>query len=163
MPDVGDFAVTATRGWVARGIRVVTRSPVNHAVIHVGDGRIVQGNPNGANDGTVDDYPDAIWSTGKLNGGQVAADWAITHLGTPYSWLDCAEIAWVDLRMRIPRWLRWIFPVPRLLRRDLKSTDHLMCSALVAAAFTAAGVDLFRDGRPEGAVSPGDLYDLIKP
>lgn len=165
LPRKGDFGVVKTNGWAGRLIRFGTRSSVNHAVLVIDDmGAIVQGDPHGAAGGNVTDYPVAIWSTELLTPQErddIAA-YGLRHMGVPYSWLDCAEIGWVDTRMRLPSWLRWLFPVPFPLRRDLARDNRLMCSALVDSAYSAAGVHLFNDGRPFGGVSPGDLLDVIE-
>lgn len=152
-PPEGDFAVVATGGWAAKVIRWVTRSPVNHAVLSVGQGMIVEGDPKGAQLSHFTKYPHAIWANWPLTSrarDQIGT-WGRRHVGVPYSWVDDAEIGMVDTFHWAPRWMR----------RRLRSTRTLMCSQLVDAAYQAAGVQLFTDGRPAGGVSPGDLYDLI--
>jgi len=156
MPDLGAFGVVRTNGWPAWGIRLVTRSTVNHAFVHVGGGRIVEARPGGATYGTVAAYPDAVWSHLPLTskqGADVAAA-AESLIGTPYSWVDCAAIGLADT-------LGW--HVPEAVRRRLNRRDRLMCSQLVDTAYARAGVQLFNDGRVPGDVSPQDLLLLIRP
>lgn len=153
-PRLGDFGVVRTNGWAARLIRWATRSPVNHAVLCVGD-QLVEGDPHGARLGRLDAYGDrVIWAGWTLTDNQRTeiAAWGLSRVGTPYSWLDCVEIGLVDRFGWAPRWMR----------RRLRSDRTLMCSQLVTAAYDAAGVHLFDDGRPAGGVSPGDLYDLLE-
>jgi len=44
----GDFGVVATTGFVAWAIRVITRSPYNHAYGYIGGGMIMEAQPKGA-------------------------------------------------------------------------------------------------------------------
>jgi hypothetical protein len=94
-----------------------------------------------------------VWANWPLGDSQRAtiSRWGRAREGTPYSWLDCLEIGLVDRFGWAPGWMR----------RRLRSNQTLMCSQLVCAAYDAAGVHLFLDGRPFGGVSPGDLYQLI--
>lgn len=149
----GDFGVTETSGFGSWVIRVVTRSKYNHAFVVVGAGQCIEGEPGGARYNKLANYPHAVYSSLPLTGPQRAAivAWATAHLGTPYSWLDDLEIGLVDLFGWAPKWMR----------KRLASTSTLMCSQFVDAAYTAAGVPLFKDGRPAGGVSPGDLAKLI--
>lgn len=150
----GDFAVVNTGGsLVARLIRWATRSPVNHAFVYVGGGQIIEAEPNGAQLADVRKYPDAIWADVDLTQPERTGivSWARGHLGTPYSWVDDLEVGLVDV-------FGW---APKFMRDRLASTATLQCAQLVDAAYAAAGVQLFDDGRPCGGVSPGDLYHLI--
>ena len=152
----GDFAVVATRSRIGWLIRLVTRSQYNHAWVYLGDGRIVEAEGNGAVISALVDYDGypVLWSNMTLTEGQRAAIVAKARavVGTPYSWIDDACIA-----------LTAIFGVhvPASVRRRLGSTDHLQCAQLVDTCYAAAGVQLFTDGRLPGAVSPGDLADVI--
>jgi uncharacterized protein YycO len=153
-PKLGDYGVVATGGFWPRVIRLVTRSSVNHAVLYIGSGQIVEGEPDGARIVDWREYGDAVrWSSVQLTRPQreAIAAWGRKHEGTPYNWIDDLAIGLVDV-------FGW---APKFLRDRLKSTDRLMCSQLVDAAYDAAGVDLFTDGRPVGGVSPGDLAELL--
>lgn len=156
-PAAGWIGVTPASGFVPWCIRLITRSPhAAHAFIATGNGtQVVEGEPEGARYGDASGYPDVTWLVGLAAGmtpqqRATVVAWAVAHLGTPYSWIDDAEIGFTRLFGWAPRWMR----------RRLRSTRTLMCSQLCDAAYLAAGVDLFADGRPAGAVSPGDLYRL---
>ena len=154
MVDLGAFGVVKTGGWVARAIRVITRSTVNHAFVRVGDdGSIVEAEPKGAAHG-ADGYPAAIWSTGPLDDEQrtkVARE-ALRLVGTPYNFVDVAALGVAKiLHQRTPRWVA----------RRLSRPDRLQCAQLVDEAYLRAGIHLFDDGRLPGEVTPGDLLDLI--
>jgi uncharacterized protein YycO len=156
-PQAGDIGVTPSRGFVAWAIRAITGSPhAAHAFLATGDGtQIIEGDPHGARLNDAGHYRNVTWLT-NLSAGMADAQrelvvaWARAHLGTPYSWIDDAEIGLVRVFHWAPGWMR----------RRLRSDRTLMCSQLCDAAYHAAGVDLFTDGRPAGGVSPGDLWRL---
>jgi cell wall-associated NlpC family hydrolase len=154
--DRGDFATVATRGLMGRLIRLVTRSRVNHAMIYVGDGLVIEAQPSGAARTPMALYTghNLHWSALPLTDLErdhvVAA--AVAHLGAPYSWVDDACIA-------LARLLDVHVPGP--VRRRLAGKDHLMCSQLVDVCYSEAGIRLFTDNRLPGDVTPGDLDALI--
>jgi uncharacterized protein YycO len=157
MPVPGDFAVVATPGIMARLIRLVTRSTVNHAFMLVAPGRIIEAKPSGAQVVLLANYDGMpqTWSDMDLSPTVRAAivDHALDHLGDPYSWVDDACIGLADL-------FGW--HVPAAVRRRLARPDRLMCSQLVDVAYLEAGVHLWDDGRLPGDVAPSDLLLLIE-
>jgi len=155
-PQPGDFGVMATGGWGARLIQVVTHSPVNHAILYLGNGWCIEGRPEGAGPVRVDAYAGTYWSHMDLTDEQRESIVAHgrSHLGAPYSWLDDLAIGLAHIFGRA---------LPQFIRRRLSSRDRLMCSQLVDLSYLEAGVHLFDDGRLPGDVAPGDLYDLINP
>lgn len=74
---------------------------------------------------------------------------AVGMLGTPYSFAD--YFALFLLRLHLPS---------KRLRAYVKSSGHLICSALADRAAMLAGWKLFRDGRAEGDVTPEDIAEL---
>lgn len=162
MPLPGDFALTRIRGitgaFVAAGQALVgDAAPVQHAMVYVGDGQIVQAMPGGAELIRLEDASEPVaWSTGRvpLTGrereGITFAARAL--VGTPYSFLDYASIALAHFRVR-PAWVT----------DYVASTGHLICSQLVDEVYLRAGVHLFDDGRLPGDVTPGDLYRILHP
>jgi hypothetical protein len=157
VPRAGDIGVTPSSGFAAWVIRVATRSPhAAHAFLATGNGtQVIEGDPHGARYNDARHYRDVTWLT-NLSAGMTDAQraeavaWAVKHLYTPYSWVDDAEIGLVDVFHWAPGWMR----------RRLRSNRHMMCSQFCDADYHAVGRDLFRDGRPAGGVSPGDLYKL---
>lgn len=157
-PRIGDFGVVATGGTAARLIRWGTDSPVNHAFVYVGAGRIVEAEPDGAAVASASKYGDRpVWSDGVELGLNTTARLKIAHaaltlVGTPYSWLDIVAITLAQPRLgsheHVAAWIS-------------RHSSGLICSQLVDVAYQRAGVVLFDDGRLPGLVSPGDLYDLI--
>ena len=151
-PQLGDYMTVRTNGFPAWLIRTVTRSPVNHAAVYVGNEQVIEGRPSGAGYNVVTAYPAAFWSHIDLTDAQRESivEHAKSCIGIPYNWLDDLDIGLGKLfGMATPKWIE----------KRLSSTRTLMCSQLVDACYETAGADLFTDGRPVGAVSPGDLYD----
>ena len=158
-PMLATIGLVRGTGFMPWLIRLVTRSPYAHAFLWVGAG-IVEAEPSGAR-AVPQHYGDVYWCTAlsdRLLNAQrnLAVSWALAQTktrggkGTPYSFVDDAEIGFVSLFGWAPRWMR----------RRLASTRTLMCSQLCDAAYAAAGVQLFADGRPAGGVAPGDLWRL---
>lgn len=77
---------------------------------------------------------------------------ALARVGTPYSFIDYASLALLRLGIR-PGWLK----------RYVASDKREICSEMVDGIYLDAGVHLYDDGRPQGDVTPGDLWrDFIK-
>jgi cell wall-associated NlpC family hydrolase len=159
-PQPGDFAVVSVDGPAGFAIRLGEWlngrgfDQYEHAFVYVGDGRVVQAEPDGAADRSRTGHRLTIWSTGiaDLSDEQrvrvVAA--AVHYLGTPYSFLD--YLALFLRRLHVP------FPG---LRGYIASTGHMICSQLVDQCYRDAGVELFSDGRWPGYVTPADLAGLL--
>lgn len=129
-----------------------------HAFVFIGDGRIVEAEPDGARIADLTEY------TGKVvrvipapsaeigaKVAQVAVAYATTKV--PYSALDYGYIA---IRRRL-KFLSFLLP---WLKRLIATSNHMICSQLADAAADNAGWHLFADGRWIGDCTPGDL-DLL--
>lgn len=159
-PQPGDFALTKIRGVIGAVINagqylVGDGSPVQHALVYVGNGEIVQAMPGGAELIRLEDASEPVlWSTGRILLTPVERRLICLKarglVGTPYSFLDYASIALAHYRIR-PRWIRDF----------VADSGHLICSQLVDEAYLRAGVHLFDDGRIPGDVTPGDLWKLL--
>lgn len=156
MPRPGDFGVTATPGLVARLIRLVTHSTVNHAFVYVGDGLVIEAQMRaGMSFKSASRYPAVTWSNLPLTDTQRAAivAWSRWHLRVPYNYLDILAL-FLTLK------LGWV--APRWARRMVANPNRLICSEAVDLAYQAASVQLINDGRPPCDVTPGDLFDVIE-
>lgn len=159
-PQPGDFGLTRINGLGGRLIRAGQYlngdgyADYEHAFIVGPGGQVIEADPSGAR-AAADTYPDSetVYSSWPLTDRQrldiVAA--AYNFVGTPYSWLDYVSIALRRLGFR-PQWLR----------DYVASSKHLICSQLVDAAYTAAGVPLFTDGRWAGDVTPACLLHVLE-
>lgn len=162
--DVGLQRNNNLMGWLIRvgdGIWAhkhdVPAEPYNHALIYVGDGVAVQGEPGGANKTRIHKGSQIDWFrwVTPLTDGQrqdIAAA-AVSLVGTPYNWLDIAALTLRCVGWNVQRRsgkLTWV-------GRRIEDSKHLVCSALVDKALTVAGLHPFEDGRVFGEVTPGDL------
>lgn len=150
----GDYFVARTGGFVAKMIRLLTRSQHNHAGIIVDDaGTTIEAYPKvGAALGNVKlyrrvnisrlDLPEAIRADVVLE--------AYGLIGRRYGFLDIFCLALLQFGIR-----------PRLVRQRVARSGRLICSQLVDVAYLFAGVHLFSDGRQSQDVTPGDLAGLL--
>jgi uncharacterized protein YycO len=156
----GDFALTKIPGAVGFGIKVGQwlngdGAPVEHALVYVGNGQIVQAMPSKAELIPLEEAPEpVVWSTGKIlltdrTRAAIAAN-ARSLVGTPYSFADYGSLALARFHVR-PSWVTDF----------VADTGHMICSQLVDEAYLRAGVHLFDDGRIPGDVTPGDLWRLL--
>lgn len=144
------YGVTRTGGLGGWIIRVATRSSVNHAFV-VNGNTIIEADPKGLQYNHLSAYPDAILSD-PIDGPQAAAvwRWSVAHLGTPYGWRDILAIA-----LKVSR-----IPTPKWAMRRLASSDTLICSQAVTAAYAAAGIRL--GDKPPAFTTPGDLLHVLR-
>lgn len=159
-PMVGDFGLTKIRGLAGAFVSfgqwfVGDFAPVQHALVYVGNGMVVQAMPSGAELIRLSEASPVVkWSTGLVPLGdgerEVICREAKALVGTPYSFLDYVSIALERLGVR-PRWV---------LER-VASSGRLICSQLVCEAYRRAGVELF-PGEFPGDQTPGDLFRLLK-
>lgn len=161
-PLPGDFGVTSIKGSVgflislgewANGSRF---SHWDHAFVYVGEGLLVEAEPEGARLAGLDQYAGRpiAWSTGKVGltdeqrVSVVAA--ARSFIGVPYGIRDYIALFLWHFHLRLP----WA-------RRVMASRTSMICSELCDFAYQAAGVQLFADGREPGDVTPADLAALV--
>jgi hypothetical protein len=162
IPEPGDFEVVPMGGYGGKLIRVGQFlngsgfENYEHARLYIGDGKCVQAEPGGANIVDYDPNDRGMWSTGaiKLTNDQRAVittsgiEYARAHVG--YSETDYFALAARRLHLPIPG-----------LRDYVESSGHMICSQLVDKCYQNAKVQLFKDGRWNGYVTPGDLAELL--
>lgn len=165
-PAPGDFGLVRIPGgvgWLIRAGQWVysgTFRDLEHAFLYIGEGRIIEAMPGGAQFNLLSAYDgrEIVWSTGKLH------DWtdetaqranivetAHKYIGTPYSFLDYGAMAAHRLHVPAPG-----------LKRYIASTKHVLCSQLVDQCYADAGYQLFTDGRWPGYVAPSSLYEMLE-
>lgn len=160
-PQPGDFALTKISGFTGKAIAAAQwligdGSPVQHALLYVGNGYIVQAMPGGAEMIRLEDANEPVlWSTDliPLTAAQRMriVNEARELVDTPYSFADYLSIGLAHFHVR-PAWLR----------NYIADSGHMICSQLVDEAHKRAGVALFDDGRLPGDVTPGDLWKLLQ-
>jgi hypothetical protein len=184
-PKPGDFFVTRTSGplldrlaawfirwWTARknAQRVWKSSDVNHAGTFIGptadypEGAIVEA-VRRVRYNSVNAYPDAKWSTGRLPEHLTPTDaqrQAIVHaaalmVGDRYNTIDILAVGLAQPR------------ADGIVNSDTwwaKRLDHdgrEICSQAVDQQYLNAGISLFNDGRLPGLIAPQDLEALLLP
>ncbi len=172
MPEPGDICCTSVGGAGGFGIRLAEKlvggfSEYQHVFGYIGGMRIVEAEPKGCRIRRIRSFESAglsLWSTGKIELTPeerqkiVAAAIAATmpgpgHPDGPigYSWLDYVTVAAAKLHIPSKRLLAYV-----------KATGHKQCAQLWDGIYLAAGVHLFSDNRPEGAVDPADIAGVIE-
>jgi len=143
----------------------------DHVKVYVGDGKILQAEPGGAQIISQPVIPGELWSTGipslALSEEQQARVPALaeTYRGIGYSALDYQALA--AHRLHLPDLPVWPEPKPggghRLvtLQDFIGATGHQMCSQLADDFRLRLGSHLFDDNRWPGYVTPFDIGDLI--
>lgn len=183
-PQLADFGVVATHGnlrgrLIAGTIQYLTDGTRNHAILYVGNGEIIEGEPGGCRLSKLDRYnpDDIVWSTGRLPARIEAqltptARAAIARKGrglehTPYGYWDVALVALAQKRMGTvihPEVPISEQPWPwRQVLGYLADTGRMDCSHIVDVAYNLGGVKLYDDNRFPGMVSPADEYRLLTP
>jgi cell wall-associated NlpC family hydrolase len=160
-PRHGDFGLTKISGlagaFVSAGQWFVGDfAPVQHALVYIGNGMVVQAMPSGAEViPLAEARPVVKWSTGLIDLTEeerfnICVE-ALLLEHTPYSFLDYLSIALTRLGMH-----------SKLIRDRVQGSGHLICSQLVVEAYRRAGVELFGPDTFPGDYTPGDLWNLLK-
>lgn len=155
-PQPGDIGLVPIKGGVGLAIRLGQWlngsgfANYEHAFVFVGQGQIVEAEPDGARLANLDEYDGRTiaWLRCPAEHRQAVADAARSFIGRPYGFLDYAVIAAHH----------WHLPIPGL-RRVASSTSTIICSALAVAAARAGGWGLLGT-EPVGFVTPDDLDKL---
>jgi uncharacterized protein YycO len=149
--------IHSRRGFWGRLVQWGTRSHWNHAAVMVDPYHCLSAEPGGAVLRPITYYrhEEVVSSRFDLTPEQRTTIhlWALGHIDVEYNFGDfiLAGIASVTGRAT-PKWLRRIIATP----------DRMICSQLCDYAYQAAGIHLFDDARPEGAVIPADFGRLFR-
>jgi hypothetical protein len=150
----GQVGIIRTHGLSSWVIRMFTRSHVNHMVIDVGDGLVSAEYPHVIKR-DYGHFTNIIWSRFEYTPAQITkiTDFANTQLGKNYGWADDIAIGIGLLtRQHTPHWLmRW-----------LSNNGEWICSSLADASLRHAGIHLWDDDRPVGAVYPGSFENWFR-
>jgi len=154
----GDFGLVHMGGDAGKWIRIGQWlngsgfSDYEHAFIYVGSDTIVEAEPSGAHI-TKSHYSNILWSSGIINPTDTQrlaiVKAARSYVGTPYSWADYFSLAARRLHIPAPH-----------LKAFVASSNHMICSQLVARCYADAGCPLY--DRWTGYVTPGDLCQLLQ-
>jgi hypothetical protein len=182
-PDLGDYFVTRTSGplldrlaawfirwWTARknAQRVWKPSDVNHAGTYVGpteeypEGAIVEA-VRRVRFNSVNAYPDAIWSTGRLPAHLTPTAEQRARIVESAKWMVGDRYNTVDLLavgLAQPR-AKHVVNSDTWWAKRLDHDHREICSQAVDQQYLDANIHLFDDGRLAGLVAPEDLADLL--
>jgi hypothetical protein len=182
--DVGsllpaDIILTSRPGVISSAIRGVTSSPVSHAILHIGNGRIIEATAAGVdiygldlafkddgggevNYAVVLRSPDVDEAVGRN-----IVDYAKSKLGSSFNYFGFFK--YVALMVRLhpdlysgkPYEIRtqmsnWIGKV----ELGVPDTTEVFCSQLLVEAFQAGGADFTR--APADWTAPGDVLLKLK-
>jgi uncharacterized protein YycO len=155
MSDLAQIGLVRTTGFMSWLIRAVTHSPVNHVIVRVSPNSVISPEGSGVQIAPVTAFPQAIWSKFPLSRGQEnkIIAYALAQQGKPYNYVD-------DLFIGIALLTRWA--TPRWMQHELSDTKRWQCAQLADAAYQTAGIHLFHDERPSGAIYPGSFVPLFE-
>ena len=151
-PIAGDYGVVKTGGIFGKIIRIGTMSRWNHALIYIGDGKIVEANPRGVAISTVDKYTKIAWNMHEElsdDHRQTIVDHAKSTVGRPYNFGIIAMLALRALGLKV---------FPLCFIHYLADHQGYICSELVAECYAMAKhpVALNQD-----LSNPGDLAERL--
>lgn len=132
----------------------MTNSAWNHVITRVSEHNVVSAESDGVKVLPITHFHDVSWSAFPLTDKQQAKiiAFSLAQVGRPYGtltyiWIGIALL----LRLDTPSWLE----------RRLSDGHTWICSQLADSAYQHAGIHLFRDDRPTGAVTPASLAKLF--
>ena len=156
MPELtAQIGLCYTTGFWGRVIRKVTKSHYNHTIIAISETLCVGAEPGGVRVRPITDFPDVAWSAFPYTLPQQVkvVTFAKSEIGVRYNYLDDLFIGIaLIVREHTPRWIE----------RVLSDPDSWQCAQLADAALQHAGIHVFTDDRPFGAVYPGSYVDVWK-
>lgn len=137
-----------------RIIQTVTRSRAHHVVVAISETECLSAEPGGARIRLITDFGNAAWSRFPLTDMQRGLISGIgrTMEGHPYS-VPAFILVGVQFLTgcRVPKWvLRFVDALP-----------GAECAQLADRVLTAAGVQVFADGREPGILYPGSFEKLF--
>jgi cell wall-associated NlpC family hydrolase len=155
-PQLGDYGVLKTGGWIGSLIRLGTRSRWNHAVVYIGEGNLVEANPTGIEIHPVTKYPLIAWNRHEDeltdDTRNKIVDEALRLVGGFYGFADIAVLVLRILGLRL-------LANTTLLDR-LAEKEGFICSELVSHCYREAGFVVIPN-MEDHLVTPGDLAERL--
>lgn len=156
-PRPGDLFLTRIKGALGAAVSLGQTlagdlSPLTHAGVIVSATHGIAAQPGGAridpldvifDQGPVAVLPVPAWAEDRR--ADIVAT-ALSWEGLPYGWMSYPFIGLSKLGLA-PAWMK----------AYVASPESMICSAFADRAWQVNGINLFRDSRPLGAVTPGDL------
>ena len=159
-----DIIVSTARHAVSYAIRAGTLSAISHAMLYVGNGKVIEAVGGGVREVAIEQaIGDAIlavaYRDSRVNASiaQAIVDHARSRVGNPYNY---AGVAFTGYRILNPLPARIIDGIASRLGLEVGQAGTTYCSELVLESFEHAGVPLVAS-RP-GASAPDDLGQLSR-
>lgn len=156
----GNFFLVAVHGDVGKAIEFGEWvngdgfGPYAHAGMALSNGELIEAEPGGARRRPQSEYDgtNIIWSSWDLPDAtrNLLDVKSRARESVPYSALDYGALFAHRLHIPVPG-----------LRRYIASTGHQICSQLVDQIYQDAGLQIFRDGRWPGYVTPMALFPAL--
>lgn len=160
-PDIGDVGLVQVEGFVGKLIGLGEwlngtkrkNCRFQHSFLYLSDGMILEAQPGGA---VLTPYEERygaetiVWIRPvELDDQQKTQLILEAHklVKTPYSFLDYTALLTHRLHLPLPG-----------LKNYVNSTDHMICSQIIAEVYRRIGVPLF-SGRWPGYVTPADYFE----
>lgn len=153
-PRLGDVGITRTGGFFGHLIRVGTTARWNHAVIYIGNGKLVEATPRGVKIGVVSEYSVIDWNKhdeiSDVDRARIA-NHALSLVGKSYSFITIFLIA--------ARILGAKFLTDNKLMIWAAKREGFICSELCSECYNVVPHPL--SFKPDYLVNPGDIGDYI--
>ena len=160
--QAGDIIVSTARHIVSYAIRLGTLSAISHAMLYVGDGKVIEAVGEGVREVPIEQaiegalvavaYRDPRVSTSIASA--IVAH-ARSRVGNPYNY---AGVGFIGYRILNPGGAVIIDAIGRRLGLEVGQASAVYCSELVFEAYEQAGVPL---GQRAATSTPDDLVDLF--
>lgn len=169
--EIGDIIVTSTPSQISQLIQVATWSYYSHAMLYVGDGRVIEATGDGVEQNLLIDAQRQSWRVGVMRvqgldqndqGNLVVG--ATQLLGLPYNFAGLGAFGTQRITcmatsgyMSFEAALACLRPGAVQLSALVMDTDALFCSQVITRAYEHARLPLFENN----GASPGDLVRAV--
>ncbi|GAA5785138.1 papain-like cysteine protease family protein [Chitiniphilus shinanonensis] len=161
--QAGDIIVSTARHVVSYGIRAGTLSAVSHAMLYVGDGKVIEAVGDGVREVPLSSAIGGAllavaYRDPRVDNDKAAAlvAYARGRVGNPYNY---AGVAFTGYRILNPGGAALIDALARVLGLEVGQAGAVYCSELVYDAFQDAGIPL--SGTRPADSRPSDIVDLF--
>jgi len=151
-PTLGNYGVIKTHGFFGWLIRLGTFSRWNHAVIYVGNNKVVSADPSGVKLDSITNWTDIAWNQHEElddNQRMMIVNAAREAVGQPYSFITIADIAFRILGLKLFS--------EKILDRLARHNGYI-CSELVAECYRKGGLVI---AKQDFLATPGDLAERL--
>lgn len=172
-PQAGDFVLVDIRSDVGKLVHFLQwlnggKGHYEHVATYDGHGGLYEATPrNGIQHNPLTEYdPKSLfWSTGIINPSdhqrECIIEFAEQCIGIDYSFLDYAALAAHHFHLWVPGLRHYIETIKHMICSQFVDRGYSTSAQMVAKLYNEVGIELFKDGRWDGYVTPDDLYQLL--